>query len=107
MQSQRFMILLLLATLAIAGCGESWDIGHTQTLHHGGWNIRLVGISDDSVTQSDWGTTVSTGGHTIVISNGVTADGGTIATGASGDLKIVRGNGTVTVTINGRKIDLT
>jgi hypothetical protein len=106
MQSQRFMILLLLATLGLAGCGESWDIGHSQSLRYGGWNIRLVGISDDSVTQSDWGTTVNTGGHTIVIANGVTVDGGPIATGASGDLKIVRGNGTVAVTVNGQKIDL-
>jgi hypothetical protein len=107
MQSQRFMILLLLATLGLVGCGESWDIGHTQTLRHGGWNIRLVGISDDSVTEADWGTTVNTGGHTIVISNGVTVDGGLLAAGTSGDLKIVRGNGTVSVTVNGRKIDLT
>jgi hypothetical protein len=107
MRSKRFTILLLLATLGLVGCGESWDIGHSQTLRHGNWNIHLVGISDDSVTQSDWGTTVSTGGHTIVISNGVTVDGGPVTTATSGDLKIVRGNGTVSVTVNGKKIDLT
>jgi hypothetical protein len=106
MSLQRLPILLITLALLPLGCGESWDIGHSKTLYRNGWNIQLSGISDDSVTQSDWGTTIATGGHTIVIANGVTINGSPVASGTPGNLKVVRGNGTVSVTVNGKSTEL-
>jgi len=105
MKMKRICLTIALLAGSINGCGTSWDIGHNQSIRRDGWSIHLQDISDDSVTESDAGTTVSTGGHTIVVKDGVTFDGRRLAADATGEVTITRGNGTVSVAINGHKIE--
>jgi hypothetical protein len=88
-----------------AGCGTSWDFGHNQSFARDGWSIHLHNVPNDAVIRSDAGATINTGGHSIVINNGVTIDGRELATGPKGEVTITQNIGTVTLAINGHEVE--
>src|SRR5947207_15439047 len=104
MRTQGALLLVALCA-SLAGCSmeSSTNIGKsTRFMQRNGWGIHLNNVGTAQVVDTDWGTTVNTGGHKIEIGDGVKLDGKPVATGSSGDVRITNDNGKVALVVNGQ-----
>jgi hypothetical protein len=99
-----------LCALLVLGCSmeAKTDIGHsTRTMIRNGWTIHLDNIGTASVTDTDFGTRITAGGHQIDIGGeGVKLDGNSVSSASSGNVSITNNNGKVTLAVNGQNVKI-
>jgi len=103
------LTLFTAVLITLAGCQASshTDVGRgTREMQRNGWAIHLDNVGAASVTDSDWGTTVDTGGHKVVIGDGVAVDGRQVSNARSGDVRVTNNSGAVSVTVDGKPVEL-
>src|SRR3954468_20179726 len=105
MRTIRYSCIALCALLLGCSMESSTNIGRSsRTMVRNGWTIHLDNVGTAQVVDTDWGTTINTGGHKIDIGDGVKLDGREIATGSAGNVSVANDNGKVSLTVNGQNV---